>query len=184
MAWTNVPLGDITFGLFTGSTPAATVTVAAADLQLFRYKKLSPDTITVDFRIGKAFIKPTNAGVTGITMELKIPFSSIYFPNLGAPNSSLDGGQSYSNDCAIALDPGSLSYVPGCVVVLNEQNHKIVLMIRTVPGNNLNANNIGVKGAFGQITFEVARKRPGHGSTRPGSTRNRKLSAPIRKKAR
>jgi len=184
MAWTNVPLGDITFGLFSGSTAAATVTVAAIDLQLFRYKKLSPDTITVDFRIGKAFIKPTNAAVTGFTMELKIPFSSIYFPNLGAPSSFFDAGQTYSNDCAIALDPGSLSYVPGCVVVLNEQNHKIVLMIRTVPGDNLNANNVGVKGAFGQITFEVGRKRPGHGSTRTGSTRSPRLSAPIRKRAR
>ena len=80
MAWTNVPLGDITFGLFSGSTAAATVTVAATDLQLFRYKKLSPDTITVDFRIGKAFIKPTNAAVTGITMELSVPFSSVFFP--------------------------------------------------------------------------------------------------------
>lgn len=157
MAWTNIPLSDITFGLFTGSTPGATVSVAAADLLLCRYKALSRDTITVDFRIGKAFFKPSNAAVSGITMELKIPFSSVHFPALGAPSSFNDGGQTYSNDCVIALDPGGIPHVAGCVAVLNENNHKVVLLIRNVPGDNM--NTVGVVGAFGQITFEVARKK-------------------------
>jgi hypothetical protein len=158
MAWTDVPLNHITFGLFSGSTAGATVSVAAADLKLCRYKALANDTLVVDFRIAKAFFNPTNCGVTGVTMELAIPYGSVYFVGLGAPSSFVDAGQSYSNDCVICLDPGSLSYVPGCVAVLNEQNHKIVLLIRNVPGTNLNPNNIGVIGAFGQITFEVTHR--------------------------
>jgi hypothetical protein len=158
MAWANIPPSHITFGLFAGSAPGATVSVAAADVLMFRYKELSKDTLTVDFRISKAFFQPTNAAVSGITMELNIPFSSIYFPHLGTPDPFFDTGQTYSNDCVIALDPGSIAHVPGCVVVLNEHNHKIILMIRNVPGDNLNANNPGVVGAFGQITFEVTSK--------------------------
>jgi hypothetical protein len=157
MAWTDIPLSQITFGLFTGSTPGATVSVAAADLLMCRYKVLARDTITVDFRIGKAFFTPSTAGVAGITMELKIPFSSIYFPALGAPSAFNDGGQTYSNDCVIALDPGGIPHVAGCVAVLNESSRKIVLLIRNVPGDNI--NTVGVVGAFGQITFEVGRKR-------------------------
>ena len=159
MAWTNIPLSDITFGLFAGSSPAgATVSVAATDLLLFRYKELSKDTLIVDFRIGKAFFNPTTAAVSGITMELKIPFNSIHFSNIGTPDPFMDAGQTYSNDCVIAIDPGSILHVPGCVVVLNENSHKIVLMIRNVPGDNINASNVGVVGAFGQITFEVTPK--------------------------
>lgn len=157
MAWTNIPLSQITFGLFSGSSPGATVSVAAADLLMCRYKVLSRDTITVDFRIGKAFFNPANAGVSGITMELKIPFSSVFFPAIGAPNVFNDGGQTYSNDCVIALDPGGIPHVAGCVTVLNESSRKIVLLIRNVPGDNM--NTVGVVGAFGQITFEVGRKR-------------------------
>jgi hypothetical protein len=94
MAWTDVPLGDITFRLFVGSSPStATVSIAAADLLLFRYKELSKDTITVDFRIAKAFFHPTNASVSGITMELNIPFGSVYFPHLGSPDTFADAGQ-------------------------------------------------------------------------------------------
>jgi hypothetical protein len=159
MAWTDIPLSHITFGLFVGSSPAgATVSVSAADLLMFRYKELSKDTLTVDFRIGKAFFSPTTAAVSGITMELNIPFGSVYFPHLGAPNPFNDAGQSYSNDCVIAIDPGSINHVPGCVVVLNEKSHKIVLMVRNVPGTNINATSVGVVGAFGQITFEVTHK--------------------------
>jgi hypothetical protein len=66
-----------------------------------------------------------------------------------------DTGQTYSNDCVIAIDPGSISHVPGCVVVLNDVSHKIVLMVRDMPNGNMNSNNIGVFGTFGQITFEV-----------------------------
>jgi hypothetical protein len=157
MAWTNIPLNHITFGLFSGSSPAnATVSVTAADLLMFRYKKLANDTIVVDFRIGKAFFSPSNAGVTGITMELNIPFSSVHFSNIGNPSSFNDGGQTYSNDCVIALDPGSLAYTSGCVTVLNEQNHKIVLLVRNVAGTNM--NTVGVVGTFGQIAFEVGPK--------------------------
>jgi hypothetical protein len=155
MAWIDVPINHIAFGLFIGSTPGATVTVAPADLKLFRYKALSNDTVAVDFRIAKAFFKPANAAVTGITMELTVPFGSVFFPALGAPNSFMDAGQSYTNDCVIAIDPGSIAHIPGCVAVLNEQSHKVILLIRTVPGDNLNASNVGVVGAFGEITFEV-----------------------------
>jgi hypothetical protein len=158
MAWTDVPHNHITFGLFSGSTAGATVSVATGDLKLCRYKALANDTLVVDFRIAKAFFNPTTCGVSGVTMELAIPYGSVYFAGLGAPSSFFDAGQSYSNDCAICLDPGGLSYVPGCVVVLNEQNHKIVLLIRNVPGTNLNPNNTGVIGAFGQITFEVTHR--------------------------
>jgi hypothetical protein len=157
MAWTDVPLSRITFGLFTGSTAGATVSVAAADLLLCRYKVLARDTLVVDFRIGKAFFSPTTAAVSGITMELDIPFSSVHFPALGNPSSFNDGGQSYSNDCVIALDPGGIPHAAGCVALLNDSTHKIVLLIRNVPGDNL--NSVGVVGAFGQITFEVARRK-------------------------
>jgi hypothetical protein len=157
MAWTNIPLSHIAFGLFSGSTPGATVNVAAADLLLYRYKKLSADTLVVDFRIGKAFFNPSTAAVAGITMELDIPYSSIHFPALGNPSSFNDGGQSYSNDCVIASDPGGLAHVPGCVAVLNESNHKVVLLVRNVSGTNI--NTVGVVGYFGQITFEVGPKK-------------------------
>jgi hypothetical protein len=155
MAWIDIPFNHIAFGLFVDSTPGATVTVAAADLKLFRYKAIGSDTVVVDFRIAKAFFQPSNAAVTGITMELTVPFSSVFFPGLGAPNPFMDAGQSYTNDCVIAIDPGSIAHVPGCVAVLNEQHHKVVLLIRNVPGDNINASNVGVVGAFGQITFEV-----------------------------
>ena len=157
MAWTKIPLSLIAFGLFSGSTPGATVNVAAADLLLYRYKKLSADTLVVDFRIGKAFFNPSTAAVAGITMELDIPYSSIHFPALGNPSSFNDGGQSYSNDCVIASDPGGLAHVPACVAVLNESNHKVVLLVRNVSGTNI--NTVGVVGYFGQITFEVGPKK-------------------------
>jgi hypothetical protein len=159
MAWINVPIGQITFGLFVGSSAGATVTVAPADLKLFRYKAIGTDTVVVDFRIAKAFFKPSNAAVTGITMELSVPFGSVSFPALGSPNSFMDAGQSYTNDCVIAIDPGSIAHVPGCVAVLNDVYHKVILLIRNIPGDNINASNVGVVGAFGQITFEVTRKR-------------------------
>lgn len=167
MAWTNIPLNRITFGLFTGSTPAATVNVAAADLLMCRYKRLSADTLVVDFRIGKAFFNPSNAAVSGVTMELDIPFSSIHFPAIGAPSSFNDGGQTYSNDCVIASDPGGLQHVAACVTVLNETSHKIVLLVRNVSGTNI--NTVGVVGFFGQITFEVgAKKHQPTGRYKPG----------------
>jgi hypothetical protein len=176
MAWIDIPLSQITFGLFTGSSAGATVSVAAAELKLCRYKVLSRDTIVVDFRIGKAFFTPSNAAVAGITMELDIPFSSLFFPALGAPSSFNDGGQTYSNDCVIAEDPGGIPHATGCVAVLNESSHKIVLLIRNVPGANI--NTVGVVGFFGQITFEVARKR------RPIRPLKGKKSAPRRRSAR
>jgi hypothetical protein len=157
MAWINIPIGHIAFGLFVGSSPGATVTVAPADLKLFRYKAINPDTVIVDFRIAKAFFHPADAAVTGITMELSVPFGSVFFPALGSPNPFMDAGQSYTNDCVIAIDPGSIQHVPGCVAVLNE-HHKVILLIRNVPGDNLNASHVGVVGAFGQITFEVTHK--------------------------
>ena len=163
MAWIDIPINHITFGLFSASSAGATVTVAAADLKLFRYKALGPDTVVVDFRIGKAFFHPSNAAVTGITMELTVPFGSVHFPALGNPNPFMDAGQSYSNDCVIAIDPGSISHVPGCVAVTNQQNHRVILMVRNISGTNINSSNVGVVGFFGQITFEVTRRRP-----RPG----------------
>ncbi len=158
MAWIDIPPSHITFGLFVGSSAGATVSVAPGDLKLFRYKSIDHDTVIVDFRIEKAFFHPSNAAVTGITMELKVPFASVFFPALGTPNSFMDAGQSYTNDCVIAIDPGSIAHVPGCVAVLNEQSHKVVLLVRNVPGDNLNATNVGVVGAFGQIAFEVTHK--------------------------
>jgi hypothetical protein len=158
MAWIDIPANHISFGLFVGSSAGATVTVAPADVTLFRYKALGSDTVVIDFRIAKAFFKPSNAAVTGITMELTVPFSSVFFPGLGAPNSFMDAGQSYTNDCVVAVDPGSFAHIPGCVAVLNEQNHKVILLIRNIPGSNLNASHVGVVGAFGQITFEVTHR--------------------------
>jgi hypothetical protein len=163
MAWVNIPINHITFRLFEPSVPNATVAVAAADLLLFRYKRLRPDTVIVDFRIKKAFFTPSTAGASGITMELSVPFGSVHFPAIGSPNSFFDAGQTYSNDCVLALDPGSFAHAPGCVAVLNEQNHKVILLLRNVPGDNINANHIGVIGAFGQITFEVTAKPKGKG---------------------
>jgi len=159
MAWLNIPINHITFALFEPSPANATVTVAKADLLLFRYKRFGKDTVTMDFRIKKAFFQPMNAVASGITMELKVPFGSVYFPAIGNPASFFDTGQTYTNDCVIAIDPGSVAHVPGCVAVLNEQNHKVVLLIRNVPGMNINANpNAGVVGFFGQITFEITGK--------------------------
>jgi hypothetical protein len=155
MAWVNVPISHITFGLFEPSPATATVTVAPADLLLFRYKLLKPDTVVVDFRIAKAFFKPATAGASGITMELKVPFGSVYFPAIGNPSSFMDAGQTYTNDCVIAIDPGSISHVPGCVAVLNDKKHRVILLIRNIPSGDINAGNIGVFGFFGQITFEV-----------------------------
>ena len=80
-----------------------------------------------------------------------IPISHIKF-------ALFERGQTYTNDCVIAQDPGGVAHVPGCVAVLNEKTHKVILLIRTVPGDNINANNVGVKGAFGQITFEITSK--------------------------
>jgi hypothetical protein len=158
MAWLDIPINHIKFGVFEPSPASATVTVAPADLLLFRYKLSSTDTVTVDFRIAKAFFQPTNAVASGITMELSVPFGSVYFPAIGSPSSFVDAGQTYTNDCVIALDPGSVAHVPGCVAVLNEKTHKVILLIRNVPGDNINANNVGVVGAFGQITFEITAK--------------------------
>jgi hypothetical protein len=158
MAWLDLPINHIKFGLFEPSPATATVTVAPADLLLFRYKRSGTDTVTVDFRIAKAFFKPTNAVASGITMELSVPFGSVYFPAIGNPSSFFDAGQTYTNDCVIALDPGSIAHVPGCVAVLNEKTHKVILLIRNIPGDNINANNVGVVGAFGQITFETTGK--------------------------
>jgi hypothetical protein len=155
MAWHDLPISHIAFGLFVGSAPGATVTVAPADLKLFRYKVIDHDTVIVDFRIGKAFFHPASAAVTGITMELSVPFGSVFFPGLGSPNAFMDAGQSYTNDCVLAIDPGSVAHVPGCVAVLNDPSHKVILLIRTVPGDNLNASGVGVVGAFGEIAFEV-----------------------------
>lgn len=156
MAWTDIPLSHISFGLFEANPGSAAVSVAASDLLLFRYKELSHDTLIVDFKISKIFLNPRNAAASGITMELNIPYRSVHFPAIGNPGSFFDTGQTYSNDCVIAIDPGSINHIPGCVVVLNEPTHKIVLMVREIPNGNLNSSNIGVFGVFGQITFEVA----------------------------
>lgn len=158
MSWIDIPAPHVTFGLFVGSSAGATVSVAPAEVKLFRYKAIGTDTVVVDFRIGRAFFTPSNAGVTGITMELAVPFGSVFFASLGAPNSFMDEGQSYTNDCVVAVDPGSFAHIPGCVAVLNEASHKVVLLIRNVSGSNLNASHVGVVGAFGQITFEITHK--------------------------
>jgi hypothetical protein len=141
-----------------GSAAGATVAVAPGDLTFLRYKLISADTAVVDFRIAKAFFTPKTAVITGITMELKVPFTCPYFPALGAPNYFMDGGQSYSNDCVLVPDPGSPTHKPGYVAVLNESTHKVVLLISSVPGYSVNADQYGVVGAFGQVTFEVVHK--------------------------
>ena len=91
-------------------------------------------------------------------MELNIPYHSIHFPGIGSPSSTFDSGQTYSNDCVLAIDPGSVSHVPACVAVLNEVSHKIVLLVRNIPLGDINSSHIGVFGTFGQITFEVTKK--------------------------
>ena len=159
MAWIDIPLTHVTFGVFTGSSAGATVAVAPADLQFLRYKLLGTDTVVVDFRIGKAFFTPTTATITGITMELSVPFTAPYFPGLGSPNFFMDAGQSYSNACVLVPDPGSPTHTPGFVAVLNESTHKVVLLISSIPGYSVNAAHLGVVGAFGQVTFEVAKKK-------------------------
>ena len=158
MSWIDIPPGHVTFGVFTGSSAGATVAVAPGDLTFLRYKLISADTVVVDFRIAKAFFTPTTAVITGITMTLKVPFSCPYFPALGAPNYFMDAGQSYSNDCVLVPDPGSPTHKPGYVAVLNESTHKVVLLISSIPGYSVNAPQLGVVGAFGQVTFEVVHK--------------------------
>jgi hypothetical protein len=64
--------------------------------------------LTVDVRIAKVFFQPTNAVASGITMELSVPFLSVYFPAIGNPSSFNDAGQTDTNDGVIALDPGSI----------------------------------------------------------------------------
>jgi hypothetical protein len=65
----------VTFGVFTGSSAGAAVAVAPGDLTFLRYRLISDDTVVVDFRIAKAFFTPTTTVITGITMELKVPFT-------------------------------------------------------------------------------------------------------------
>jgi hypothetical protein len=155
MAWTDIPHSHVTFGVFTGSSAGATVAVAPADLKFLRYKLIAADTVVVDFRIAKAFFTPAAAVITGITMDLSVPFTCPYFPVLGAPNVFMDAGQSYSNDCVLVPDPGSPTHTPGFVAVLNESTHKVVLLVSSIPGYSVNAAHLGVVGAFGQVTFEV-----------------------------
>jgi hypothetical protein len=155
MSWTDIPANHVMFGLFVGSSAGASVAVAPTDLTFLRYKLLAPDTVVVDFRIGKAFFTPKTAVITGITMELTVPFTAPYFPALGAPNFFMDAGQSYSNDCVLVPDPGSPTHASGYVALLNESTHKVVLLISSIPGYTLNASQLGVVGAFGQLTFEV-----------------------------
>lgn len=158
MAWIDIPSNHVTFGLFAGSSGGAAVAVAPGDLTFLRYKLISADTVVVDFRIAKAFFTPATAVITGITMELAVPFTCPHFPTLGAPNFFMDAGQSYSNDCVLVPDPGSPTHKPGYVAVLNESTHKVVLLISSIPGYSVNASQLGVVGAFGQVTFEVVHK--------------------------
>jgi hypothetical protein len=158
MSWIDIPRSHVTFGVFTGSSAGATVAVAPGDLTFLRYKLISADTVVVDFRIAKAFFTPATAVITGITMELSVPFTCPYFPALGVPNYFMDAGQSYSNDCVLVPDPGSPTHKPGYVALLNESTHKVVLLISSIPGYSVNASQLGVVGAFGQVTFEVVHK--------------------------
>jgi len=158
MSWIDIPASHVTFGVFTGSSAGATVAVAPSDLTFLRYKLIGTDTVVVDVRIGKAFFTPATAVITGITMELKVPFSCPYFPALGAPNYFMDAGQSYSNDCVLVPDPGSPTHKPGYIALLNESTHKVVLLISSIPGYSVNAQQTGVVGVFGQVTFEVLHK--------------------------
>ena len=158
MSWVDIPPNHVTFGVFVGSSAGATVAVAPTDLTFLRYKLIAPDTVVIDFRIAKAFFTPKTAVITGITMELSVPFTASYFPALGAPNFFMDAGQSYSNDCVLVPDPGSPTHTPGYAALLNESSHKVVLLISSIPGYSLNASKLGVVGAFGQLTFEVAKK--------------------------
>lgn len=158
MSWIDIPPSHVTFGVFTGSSAGATVAVAPSDLTFLRYQLMSADTVVVDFRITKAFFTPATAVITGITMDLSVPFTAPHFPALGAPNFFMDAGQSYSNDCVLVPDPGSPTHKPGFVALLNEPTHKVVLLISSIPGYSVNASGLGVTGAFGQLTFEVVHK--------------------------
>ena len=55
-------------------------------------------------------------------------------------------------------DPGSPTHKPGYIAVLNESTHKVVLLMSSIPGYSVNASQLGVVGAFGQVTFEVVHK--------------------------
>jgi hypothetical protein len=158
MSWTDIPPTHVAFGLFVGSSAGATIAVAPTDLTFLRYKLIAPDTVVVDFRIAKAFFTPNTAVITGITMELSVPFTSPHFSVLGTPNFFMDAGQSYSNDCVLVPDPGSPTHTPGYVALLNESTHKVVLLVTSIAGYNVNASQLGVVGAFGQLTFEVAHR--------------------------
>jgi hypothetical protein len=158
MSWIDIAPSHVTFDVFAGSSAGAAVAVAPGDLTFLRYKLISADTVVIDFRIAKAFFTPTTAVITGITMELKVPFTCPYFPTLGAPSYFMDAGQSYSNDCVLVPDPGSPNHKPGYVAVLNESTHKVVLLISSIPGYSVNASQLGVVGVFGQLTFEVVHK--------------------------
>jgi hypothetical protein len=63
------------------------------------------------------------------------------------------------------------------VTVLNETNHKIVLLVRNVSGTNI--NTVGVVGFFGQLTFEVGPRKRLPIGVKPGSGRIRR---PLRKR--
>ena len=158
MSWIDIPPSHVTFGVFTGSSARSTVAVAAGDLTFLRYKLISPDTAVVDFRIAKAFFNPTTAVITGITMELKVPFTSPVFSSARRPELLHGRRTELFNDCVLVPDPGSPTHKPGYVAVLNESTHKVVLLISSIPGYSVNAAQLGVVGAFGQLTFEVVHK--------------------------
>jgi hypothetical protein len=157
MSWIDIPASHVTFGVFSDSSVGAAVAVAPADLKFLRYKLLTPDTVVIDFRISKAFFTPTTATITGITMELTVPFTAPYFASLGNPTIFMDGGQIYSNSCVLVPDPGSPQHTAGYVALLNESTHKVVLLVSAL-GYNINPQHLGVVGAFGQLTFELGRK--------------------------
>lgn len=159
MSWTDIPASHVTFGVFDSSSAGATVAVAPGDLKFLRYQLVAPNTAVIDFRIGKAFFTPKTATITGITMELTVPFTAPYFSVLGSPGFFMDGGQSYSNSCVLVPDPGSPQHTSGFVALLNESSHKVVLLISAL-GYNINPQSFGVVGAFGQLTFETGGKRP------------------------
>ena len=159
MSWIDIPHSHVTFGVFAGSSAGASVAVAPADLSFLRYKLLDGDTVVIDFRIAKAFFTPTAATITGLTMQLKVPFAAPYFPALGSPSNFMDHGQSYTNACVLVPDPGSPHHTAGYVTLLNDPAHHVTLMISSVPGYSVNAGGLGVVGAFGQLTMEAITKK-------------------------
>ena len=149
MAWQNIPINHINFG------PLRTLTgrcdgycrprgSAACSLQRFPGRTPSPST----FGSRRRFSSRRTSAPQGSRWSCRFPLAASTFRSIGNPSSFFDAGQTYSNDCVLALDPGSCRACAGLRDAAERELYKVVLLIRNIPGNNINANNIGVLGVI------------------------------------